>query len=485
MKITPIPYTDPAKYIDKLPSIEKTVWLDSARFHEHVGRYSFIGVDPLAVLKAREGSVEWLGERVDSGDLFGFLKSLISNFCQSPNSELPPFQGGLMGYFSYDLFRQLEKIETKSVDDFGWPLAILGLYDLVLSFDHLKEQAWAVSTGHSIDCSQCDERAQERLDWLLDGVGCSDPSAALGMTNGALGRIGDSLGVTTHMSSRAQTRDPAPMHISSNFTPQNYQEKVQKTIEYILAGDIFEANISQRFRAILPKGIDTFELYKDLRRHNSAPFAAYMKFGDLVIASASPERFLLCQNGKVETRPIKGTRPRSKDVVQDKKYAEELIASEKDHAENNMIVDLMRNDLSKVCSPNSVKVPQLCGLESFETVHHLVSVVLGELMPGKTSLDLLRACFPGGSITGAPKVRAMEIIEELEPTRRGPYCGSIGYIGFDGAMDTSIVIRTFCIKGDDVTFQAGGAVVLDSDPGEEYQETFDKAKALREVLLNG
>lgn len=251
---------------------------------------------------------------------------------------------------------------------------------------------------------------------------------------------------------------------------------MQKVRDYILAGDIFQANISQRFS--LPKNISSFDLYSQLRKVNPAPFSAYLNFNEIVIASASPERFLKLENNHVETRPIKGTRRRGKNPQEDKELAKELLQSKKDHAENTMIVDLMRNDLSRVCENHSIQVPQHCGLESYATVHHLVSVVQGKLKPDTTAIDLLKATFPGGSVTGAPKIRAMEIIAEIEPTQRGPYCGAIGYIGFNGNMDTSITIRTYCIRDDIITFQTGGAVVLDSEPEKEYEETFTKANAL-------
>ena len=240
--------------------------------------------------------------------------------------------------------------------------------------------------------------------------------------------------------------------------------------------------MTQRFRAPLPEGVTPFELYRRLRAVNPAPFAAYLDFPEVVVASSSPERFLKLRDGRVETRPIKGTRPRGKTPAEDDALALELLASEKDRAENVMIVDLLRNDLSRVCRDESVKVPELCVLETYATVFHLVSTVVGELLPGMTAVDLLKASFPGGSITGAPKIRAMEIIAELEPTQRGPYCGSIGYLSFTGSMDSNIVIRSYAIKDGTVTFQAGGGIVADSKPDAEYEETMDKARALLAAL---
>jgi para-aminobenzoate synthetase component 1 len=270
--------------------------------------------------------------------------------------------------------------------------------------------------------------------------------------------------------------------VTSNFTRPDYEAAVARVIDYIYAGDIFQANLTQRFRAELPAGLTPFTLYRRLRQLNPAPFAAYLDFGQVVIASSSPERFLSVRNGRVETRPIKGTRPRGRSPAEDQALMRALLASEKDRAENVMIVDLLRNDLSRVCRDASVAVPELCICEAFATVFHLVSTIVGELEPGRSALDLLKASFPGGSITGAPKIRAMEIIAALEPTQRGPYCGTIGYIGFDGTMDSNIVIRTYALDGSTVTFQAGGGIVADSDPAEEYEESLAKARALIDAL---
>jgi para-aminobenzoate synthetase component 1 len=270
--------------------------------------------------------------------------------------------------------------------------------------------------------------------------------------------------------------------LRSSFTHRAYLEAVARVREYILAGDIFQANLSQRFEG--PLAEPTFDLYRRLRRRNAAPFAAYLDLGSFAVLSASPERFLRLDENRrhVETRPIKGTRPRGLGPMHDAALGRALAESDKDRAENVMIVDLLRNDLSRVCRPGTVRVPELFALEQHPTVHHLVSTVVGELEPGTAPVELLRAAFPGGSITGAPKVRAMEIIAELEPTRRGVYCGSIGYISSTGAMDMSIVIRTYVALRGRVYFQAGGGIVADSDPEQEYRETLDKARALIEVL---
>ena len=292
--------------------------------------------------------------------------------------------------------------------------------------------------------------------------------------------------------SRAATAQPAPSYpvegewspqlgLRSSFTRRGYLDAIERVREYIFAGDIFQANLSQRFEA--PLSEPPWALYRRLRAQNAAPFAVYLDFPDGVVLSVSPERFLRVDvGGHVETRPIKGTRPRGLGPEHDAALGLALAESAKDRAENLMIVDLMRNDLSRVCTPGTVRVAELFALEHYATVHHLVSTVIGELSPGTDALHLLRAAFPGGSITGAPKVRAMEVIAELEPSQRGIYCGAVGYWSVTGALDTSIAIRTAVAMGDRVYFGAGGAIVADSDPEQEYGETLDKARGLIDAL---
>ncbi len=444
--IKEIPYQDPCHVFAHFCEHDGTVFLDSAELRQHCGRYSFIAVDPFVIVTSKNAEE----------NPFSDLAEKLAEFNCEPHPDLPPFQGGAAGFFAYDLYRHLERVPAHALDDMHYPDMAVGLYDVVLAFDHVLQKAWIFSNGYPEKEEPAREmHARLRLAWILNTLEKIKP-------------IPD-IPIQTNL-------------IESNFSAEQYQCAVQKVIDYILAGDIFEANISQRFKTTLSDDFSSFDLYRKLRSINPAPFAAYLKFNDMVIASASPERFLKLQQAQVETRPIKGTRPRGKTPVEDQSLADDLLNSVKDHAENVMIVDLLRNDLSKVCENHSVKVPQLCGLESYASVHHLVSVVRGRLKKQHTALDLFKACFPGGSITGAPKIRAMEIIAEIEPTSRGPYCGSIGYIGFDGTMDTSIVIRSFVIKNNIVTFQAGGAIVADSDPYSEYEETLTKARALRRVL---
>jgi para-aminobenzoate synthetase component I len=365
---------------------------------------------------------------------------------------------------------------------------LLGLYDWVITWDHRESTAWLISTGLPEQGGGRHDRARERMRQVRTRL-ASRVGTLAGGQHGSERRSRDWSSAAPTGSSVSPPSYPAvevegadAIGLRSTFTRRGYLDAVARVREYIVAGDIFQANLSQRFHAPLP--VPPFQLYQQLRKRNPAPFSAYLGFGELQVLSASPERFLrLDQQRQVETRPIKGTRPRGLGPMHDAALGRALAESEKDRAENVMIVDLLRNDLSRVCRPGTVRVPELFALEHHPTVHHLVSTVLGELDPSADAIDLLRATFPGGSITGAPKVRAMEIIAELEPTQRGVYCGSIGYLSASGAMDTSIVIRTYLALRGQVYFQAGGGIVADSDPELEYRETLDKARGLIQTLV--
>lgn len=459
-----IPYRDPLQYVRILPQ-DNLVFLDGCLFEEgHLNRNSYIAVDPFDTMTYSEGDIKFSHslynpQSIPLKDIFSILKNRLEIFSLEPHVDLPPFQGGVAGFFSYDLCRDIERLPTHVHDDQRWARLILGFYDLVISFDHWEKKAWIISSGHpEIDEKRRVYRAQSRLNECLDVI------------------------PKLQSQTKKENQNQHTIEISSNFNRESYINAIQTCKNYILSGDIFEVNLSQRFQCKLPEDWMPLDLYSRIRKLNPAPFSSYLSFGDTKILSSSPERFLKLSHKYVETRPIKGTIKRSKDPAEDKALAEKLKSSEKDIAENTMIVDLMRNDLSKVCLPHTVKVTQYCGLESYQTVHHLVSVVEGTLAESNQAPDLLRAAFPGGSITGAPKIRAMEIIDELEPTERGPYCGSVGYIGFDGCMDTSILIRSYLIKNQQLTFQAGGAIVLDSNPDVEYEETLLKADILKKAL---
>ncbi|HET7296146.1 MAG TPA: aminodeoxychorismate synthase component I, partial [Gemmatimonadales bacterium] len=382
-----------------------------------------------------------------------------------------PFQGGAAGYIGYDWGMMLERVPRPRYDDLAVPDVQLGLYDWVIAWDHAAGRAWLMSTGIPERGPARARRAAQRLASVKERLAVGRDAArppARGLAR---------------PDRRSAPSFPVPdvPGVRSNFTREGYLEAVRRVIEYVFAGDIFQANLSQRLEA--PLEGTPFDLYRRLRRRNPAPFAAYLDFGDLVVASSSPERFLRVEpGGRVETRPIKGTRPRGVSPEHDAALALALAESDKDRAENVMIVDLLRNDLSRACRAGSVRVPELFSIEHYATVHHLVSTVVGELAPGHGPLDLLRAAFPGGSITGAPKVRAMQIIAELEPTQRAVYCGAIGYLSRTGALDASIVIRTYLVLGRDVYVQVGGGIVADSDPDLEYRETLDKARGLIAAL---
>jgi para-aminobenzoate synthetase component I len=463
------PPPDPTETAARFLGQPHLLFLDSAADPARLGQYSFLMAAPVALVRNRGRSPGPNGLEQ--------LRALLAPCLADPVPGLPPFQGGAAGYIAYDFGAVLERLPGPRYDDLALPDLVFGLYDWVVAWDHRANRAWIISTGiHGSPGEPASaSRAQDRLRWVRRTLERS--------AGGPSGRTRVHRPVTGPAPSYpvAGIEQGAEIGLRSSFTHRGYLDAVTRVREYIIAGDIFQANLSQRLDAPLEE--DPWHLYRRLREVNPAPFAAYLEFDGLYLASASPERFLrLDPGGGVETRPIKGTRPRGLSPLHDAALSLALKESEKDRAENLMIVDLLRNDLSRVCRPGSVRVPELFALEGYRTVHHLVSTVVGELAPGRDATDLLAATFPGGSITGAPKVRAMEIIAELEPSRRGPYCGSVGYLSVTGAMDTSIVIRTFAALGGRAYFSVGGGIVADSDPEAEYQETLDKARALITTL---
>ena len=449
----------PHKLFRQFLNSRYSFFLESGGSVGNFSRYSFIGSEPFLVFKSKGDQIEICEQGQTqrfSGDPFDVLKRLISQY-NLASSGHSPFPGGAVGYFGYDLCHFVEKLPRNSFDDLQLPDCYLGFYDLVLSFDHLTGRLFISSSGlPEKEPARRRERAKWRLEEMLNKLNKASWEDFSVREEYNIGEI------------------------SSNFSRSAYLDAVERAKEYIRAGDIFQVNLSQRFvcsRMALP-----FTIYEKLRRINPAPFASLLNFPELSVVGASPERFLRISGRKVETRPIKGTRPRGRDDLEDKELARELWESEKDKAELIMIVDLERNDLGRVCEYGSVKVPKLITLETYPTVFHLVSTVEGVLKEDKDHIDCLRACFPGGSITGAPKIRAMEIIDELEPNQRGVYTGSIGYIGFNGETDLNIVIRTMVMTGEKIYFHAGGGIVADSDPASEYEETLHKAKALIKTL---
>ena len=456
--LTEIPYrADSAALFEAVADRPWAVFLDSGLHHPGQARYDIITAEPYVRLVTRGALTEVHAERTElsRADPFELLRTHVAMDAACPPRGLPsgragelPFSGGAIGYFGYDLTRRIERLPARARDAERIPDMVIGIYDWAVVVDHSERRAWLAGQGRDPDTD---------LKW------------------NALVRLFTD---TPPERRRVPFRVTSP--VTSNLTPQHYGRAFDRVLDYISAGDCYQVNLAQRFSA--QASGDPWLAYQRLRLINPAPYSAFLSTPYAQILSASPERFLRVENRQVETKPIKGTRPRAGHPRLDAEQIAELVASEKDRAENLMIVDLLRNDLSKNCELGSVKVPKLFEVESFATVHHLVSTVTGKLAPGRDAIDLLRGAFPGGSITGAPKVRAMQIIEEIEPHRRGVYCGAIGYVGYDGNMDTNIAIRTLVHSHGTVRFWAGGGIVADSQREAEYQETFDKAAALLSLL---
>ena len=453
-----LPYQDPVVLFSHFANDDFSLFLDSSANTAGCGTVSVIAVKPFDYVICRNGLIE-TKNGFFAANPWDVLDRIYHDY-QDNQSVIPGvFQGGLAGCLGYEMGNYLEALPVAAADDYDFPDCMLGLYDLVMVFDRDKQTMTLVSQGWpETSLPQRYAQAHARLTWLESHV-------AQQLTKPVVPTV-------------AYPR----LDVIPCLSPENYSDLVKRAIEFIYAGDIFEVNLSQRFAADLPEDFDFYGCYQALRKVNPAPFSGFFRTREHCILSASPERFLQLSQGQVITKPIKGTRRRSQDDLEDKALAAELLASEKDRAENIMIVDLLRNDLAKVCDYASIQVSKLCALETFATVHHLVSTIVGKLRPERSAIDLLKATFPGGSITGAPKIRAMEIITELEKVKRGPYCGSLGYIGFNGEIDLSILIRSVFANNNKLYLQAGGAVVADSDPLAECQETYAKAAALLKVL---
>jgi para-aminobenzoate synthetase component 1 len=450
---------------ERLSQFPFCCWLDSALVGDAQSRYSFLVADPVDVLSV---------ERVVA-DPLAKLERWMQQFRSETVHGLPPFQGGVAGFMGYELGRCFERVPEAKHNEFGLPLATLALFDVVLAWDHRSQNGWVLSQGFP-ECSSATaraERAKQRCKTFLDRLSGSRPPS----TSSAFKMV---LPHNVHAMAHGLTAPQFETRLGGgwlgNFDSVGFRDAVGKAREYIHAGDIFQVNLAQRL--LCPSRCDSRSLYQKLRQVNAAPFAGYFDIGTAQIISASPERFLQVRDRWIETRPIKGTRRRTGNSTSDEAAAIELKSSEKDRSENVMIVDLLRNDVSRVCQANSLQVTQLCGLESYPFVLHLVSAIRALLRPDASLSELVAAMFPGGSITGAPKIRAMEIIAELEPTVRGPYCGSLGYFGSDGSMDWNILIRTLTASRGWWQFQVGGGIVADSVPAQEEEETWTKAAGL-------
>lgn len=448
---------DAVRSVADLPGL---LLLDSAAMHSARGRYSFLMADPC--------DYEELTAIDRSRDPLTRLRRWSQQFRAPTVAGLPPFQGGVAGLMSYELGGCWERIPQPRHDTFRLPALSAGLYPWVLAWDHLAGRAWLVAHGWSTHAQVSQQAlAESRCREVFQRLSTKSPKNSVSIAPQADAAL-------------PAWAIPIAHGVWSDFTAGDYLQALQRVVDYIYAGDIFQANLSQRL--LLRATGSPVDLYDRLRQCNPAPFAALYAAGNWAVISASPERFLQMGGGVVSTRPIKGTRRRSTQVEADLFLRDSLRQSEKDQAENVMIVDLLRNDLSRVCRPGSICVPQLCEVETYATVQHLVSEVRGEMEEGCSPWDVFAATFPGGSITGAPKVRAMEIIAELEPTARGPYTGSLFYVGHDGACDSNLLIRTFVQAGGWLQCGVGGGIVAQSDPQTEYEETWHKASGMLAAL---
>ena len=445
-------YTPPRLIYEPLAS-KNSFLLESVKGPEKIARYSFIGFDPCLTFKTRNGVIEtapgWNCGLSENRPLRA-LKALLLSYRQEPCAHLAPFQGGLVGILGYDFVHYLESLPQNAMDDLHLPDSHFLMIDKLIAFDHVARKCWVIvcpgvrdsllpgTIPLAADWSQKYDEAVRDIAGIEETVSGGKSGAASGKTEL----------ISPH-------RSPANVDIVYEMKKEEYMDIVERAKEYIAAGDIFQANLSQRLSA--PVGARSpWNLYRILSDINPSPFAAFLDFGDYQIVSSSPERLLRIREGIIETRPIAGTRPRGKDGREDELMRRELLLNEKERAEHIMLIDLERNDLGRVSEYGTVRVDELMITEDYSHVIHIVSNVTGDLAHGKDCFDAIKAAFPGGTITGVPKVRCMEIIDELEPVKRGPYTGSIGYIGFSGNMDLNIVIRSFVISNGRVYVQAGG-----------------------------
>ena len=430
--------------------------------HGQLSRYSYISANPFACITADKGNVfvsytgkNQLNDTPYSIHPLDVVQDILNTYKTPNKADLPPFQAGVMGWFGYDMGRYTENLPAHKGQWQHGDMAV-GVYQWVLAFDHMTQ------TVHFIGYDFGEKSAQYHMQMVQDILPLSKQKSQNPI--------------------RSHTHKMRCSHITADIPQAAYQHQVQKIIDYIGAGDIFQANMTNGFRLNF-SGVSSWEVYESLYVENPAPFSAYIDNGNMAVVSSSPERFLCVSADKVvETRPIKGTRKKVADPQADMAVQRALQMSSKDRAENIMIVDLLRNDLSKVCVPSTLNTPVLCGLETYESVHHLTSVVQAYALENTPITEILKACFPGGSITGAPRIRAQQIIAECEATPRGVYCGAIGYMGFNKTMDTNIAIRTMVLSGEQAVFNAGGGIVWDSIPQDEYMESLVKAEKMAKVF---
>ena len=449
----------PISALLKLRNGSEAFLLESVEGGEKVGRYSFLGVGPFLSLRAYDGRVELRGKgisEVRQGDPLAITRELLQRYRPTGMNGLPRFYGGAVGYFAYDLVRHFERLPNRPPDDLGLPACYLVFADAVVVFDHVKHTIKIVANA------------------LVDGDGGAAYRQAVERVESLYARLHAPL-LLPELAGRVDYLQRTEMPVG------DFVAAVERAKEYVRAGDIFQVVLSRRFSLEVP-GVDGLDVYRALRTVNPSPYMFFLDFDGVQIAGSSPELLVRLEGDLVETRPLAGTRPRGRDEAEDRRLEADLLADEKERAEHIMLVDLGRNDLGRVCRYGTVEVSELMATERFSHVMHIVSDVRGRLQPGLDAVDVLRACFPAGTVAGAPKVRAMEIIDELEPVARGPYAGAVGYVGFSGNMDTCITIRTIVMAGGRAYLQAGAGIVADSVPEREYVETVNKAKALVRAL---
>jgi anthranilate synthase component I len=457
----------PASCFLKLADPEHSFLLESVEGGEKLARFSFIGLSPSCTFesKGRHVKIARAGKKAETfqtkTDPLAELEKLLKSFRQAPVGELPPFSGGAVGYMGYDVVRFFEKVSDKNKDPYGIPDSFFMLTDTLLAFDHVQKKIKVVCNVHlepGVDAGRAYQKAEAKIEEIIHDLQMPAPRAKL----------------------LAATVEGPVADAESNFSPASFKKIVLKAKEYITKGDIFQVVLSQAFRAKVRS--ESFDVYRALRSINPSPYMFYLDAGPFQLVGSSPEVHVRCEDGKATLRPIAGTRPRGKSGAKDKALEKELLADIKERAEHLMLVDLGRNDLGRVCDFKSVKVPEFMTIERYSHVMHIVSRVEGRLSKKKTPFDLLRATFPAGTVSGAPKVRAMEIIDELENRRRGFYAGIVGYFSYSGNLDSCIAIRTLLVKDGYATVQAGAGVVADSKPENEYLETVNKAKGLLKAV---
>jgi len=444
----------------KLRDLPASFLLESVEGAAQVARFSVLGGDPRLVLESDGTDVRVTAggaTTVERGDPLGTVRRHLARYRAERRADLPPFVGGFLGYLGYDTVRLWERLPRRPPDDLGLPVFRLGLMDTVVVFDHLRHTLRIVANAdlEGTDTDTAYRRARERIDQVL-----------------------------ARLTGPRPPEPPPPAHIPeprSNVTPGAYCAAVERAKAYIRAGDIYQIILSQRFGVPVP-GLDPLALYRALRVVNPSPYMFLLEAADFTLVGSSPERLVRLEGGRVEMRPLAGTRRRGQDPVEDEAQAQALLADPKERAEHVMLVDLTRNDVGRISRYGSVRVTELMAVERYSHVMHLVSHVAGELAPGRDAWDVVQAVFPHGTVSGAPKVRAMELIDELEPVARGPYAGAVGYVGFDGALNTAITIRTVLVHRSIAYMQAGAGIVADSVPEREHEECVAKARGLLAAL---